>query len=99
LPDDHIGWDIEAEHLARGLANLVYILSPQRIILGGGVMRRPGLHDRVRAKLTAFVNDYVPLPSPGADLDAFVCPPGLGARSGSLGAVALGEAAYRDAQA
>jgi fructokinase len=95
LPDDHIGWDIEAQHLAHGLANLVYILSPERIILGGGIMRRAGLHERVRSKLAAFVNDYVPLPPAGPELDAFVCAPGLGTMAGPLGAVALGEAAYR----
>jgi fructokinase len=94
LPDDHIAWDVQAHHLAHGLANLVYILSPQRIVLGGGVMRRAGLHARVRARLTAIVNGYVELPAAGAALDAFVCAPGLGGRSGSLGALALGEAAY-----
>ena len=94
LPDDHIGWEIEAEHLARGLANLVYILSPQRIVLGGGVMRRTGLHARVRTRLVELVNGYVALPATGAALDMYVCPPGLGERSGSLGALALGQAAY-----
>lgn len=93
LPDDHVGWDIEAQHLAQGLANLVYILSPQRFILGGGVMRRSGLRELVRTKLTDIISDYVPLPS-GDALDEFVSAPGLGGRSGSLGAVALGEAAY-----
>lgn len=94
LPDEHIAWEVQAEHLARGLANLVYILSPQRIVLGGGVMRRTGLHARVRTRLLEIVNGYVPLPAPGPDLDAFVCAPGLGAQSGSLGALALGQAAY-----
>lgn len=94
LPDDHVAWDIEAQHLAQGLANLVYIVSPQRIILGGGVMRRTGLHARVREKLAAIVNGYVGLPASVAGLEAFVCPPGLGARSGSLGALALGEDAH-----
>jgi len=94
LPDDHVAWEIEAQHLARGLANLVYVLSPQRIVLGGGVMRRAGLHARVREKLAVIINDYVPFGAPGTELDTFVCPPGLGARSGSLGALALGQAAY-----
>lgn len=94
LPDDHVAWQIEARHLAHGLANLIYILSPQRIVLGGGVMRRTGLHALVRTQLRAIVNDYVALPTDSAGLAAFVCPPGLGGRSGSLGALALGEAAY-----
>ena len=93
LADDHPGWDLEAEHLALGLANVVYVLSPQRIVLGGGVLRRPGLHERVRTRLVATVNDYLQLPALGVDLASYVCPPGLGDRSGSLGAVALGQAA------
>jgi fructokinase len=91
LPDDHPGWDVEAEDLALGLANVVYLLSPQRIVLGGGVMRRAGLHDRVRARLPRILNDYLASPAFGADIEAFVCPPGLGGRSGSLGALALGQ--------
>ena len=94
IPDDHPAWEIEAQHLAQGLANIVYMLSPQRIILGGGVMRRAGLRARVRDRLVAIVNGYVDLPAAGAALDAFVCAPGLGGRSGSLGALALGAAAH-----
>jgi fructokinase len=92
LPDEHVAWDIEAEHLARGIVNLVYIVSPERIILGGGVMRRRGLIDRIRAKLPGLINGYIPFPE-GSDLTAFISPPGLEARSGSLGALALAEAA------
>ena len=57
-------------------------------------MRRTGQHARVRQKLTAIVNGYVELPAAGAALDAFICPSGLGSRSGALGALPLGKAAY-----
>src|SRR5690242_6735137 len=42
LADDHPAWALEAEYLALGLASVVLTLSPQRIVLGGGVMARAG---------------------------------------------------------
>ena len=41
LPADHPAWTLEAHYLAQGLANWVLTLSPQRILLGGGVLRQP----------------------------------------------------------
>lgn len=83
LPDDHPAWDLEARYLALGLVNLVLTLSPERVVLGGGVMRRARLLDRVRAEMTALVGGYVRV----ADIVA----PGLGERSGVLGALALAQ--------
>ena len=37
LPLDHPAWDLEAHYIALALANYIYTLSPQRIIIGGGV--------------------------------------------------------------
>ena len=38
--DDPGAWELEAEYLALGLVNVISMLSPQRIIVGGGVARR-----------------------------------------------------------
>src|SRR5579862_7150476 len=40
LPDGHPAWDLEAEYLALGLVNWACTLSPETIVLGGGVMQR-----------------------------------------------------------
>jgi fructokinase len=53
LPDDHPGWELEARYLALGICNLIYAFSPQRIVLGGGVLQHPGLIDRVRQQVPA----------------------------------------------
>jgi fructokinase len=81
LPDGHAAWDLEAEYLALGIANWSCTLSPQRIILGGGVMHRDELFPHVRERVAKLVNHYFEPPD--------IVPPGLGQRSGVLGAIAL----------
>ena len=84
LPAGHPAWDLEAHYLALGLCNWVFTLSPQRVILGGGVMRRKELFPLVRAKVAALLGDYLDSPE--------IVPPQLGARAGVLGAIALAQA-------
>ena len=52
-------WQLEAHYLSVALANIVYTLSPQRIILGGGVMRRQQLFPLIRKNLMERLNNYV----------------------------------------
>ena len=89
LPPDHPAWDLEASYLALGLAALVGVLSPQRIVVGGGVARQPGLLPRVRARLMELLAGYVPSAAIAPDVDGYVVPPALGERAGVLGAIAL----------
>jgi fructokinase len=93
LPDDHPAWALEAQYLALALANFVCTLSPRRIILGGGVMDRRALFPLIRTRLQALLNDYVQAPEIRRDVDGYVVPPGLGSRTGVLGALALARAA------
>jgi fructokinase len=91
----HPGWELEAHYLALGLANWVCTLSPRRILLGGGVMQQAWLFPMIRAELTRLLNNYVRAHELMEDLDHYVIPPGLGKRSGILGAIALAEQAYQ----
>jgi fructokinase len=79
---DEPAWALEAHYLALGLVCVTAVLSPQRIVVGGGVASRPGLLERVRAELDRLANGYF---AGGTDVTA----PGLGSRSGVLGAIAL----------
>jgi fructokinase len=93
LPAEHPGWDLEADYLAQFCANLVLVGSPERIILGGGVMEQAHLLPRIRAGLRRHLAGYVrPLRLP-SELDAYLVAPGLGSRSGTLGALCLAERA------
>ena len=90
-------WELEAEYLALGLANVVLVVSAERIVLGGGVGGAPGLLPLVRTRLRELLAGYVDRPQLGAEIDAYVVPPALGPRSGVIGAIELArEALSRD---
>ncbi len=93
LPSDHPAWELEAHYLALALRTFICTLSPQRIILGGGVMDQPQLFPLVRQKTLAALNDYVQSPAILEQIDAYIVPPGLGNRAGVLGALALAQQA------
>ncbi len=90
LPPDHPAWEAEAECLAAACANFTCTLSPHRIILGGGVMDGPGLLTMVQQKFRGLLNGYLQHPLITGRTDDYVTVPGLGPRSGILGALALG---------
>ena len=94
LPPDHEAWALEAHYLALGLVNVITILSPQRIILGGGVMEQPHIFPRLRTEVQSLLNGYIQMPQITTDaIDDYIVPPALGARAGVLGALALAERA------
>ncbi len=89
LGADHPAWPLEAHYLALGLVSAICVLSPERIVLGGGVMNAPGLLGLVRAEIASLLNGYIANDAVAAD--DYVMPPALGPLSGVLGAIALAE--------
>jgi fructokinase len=86
-------WALEAEYLALGIVNVVCTVSPQRIILGGGVLKEPRLLPLVRARTRELVAGYVPVAELADGIDDYLVEPALGDRSGVLGALELARAA------
>jgi len=93
LPSDHPAWELEAHFLALGLANLIMTLSPERVVLGGGVMHQQALFPLIRQEVKALLNGYIQAPLILDHLDEYIVPPGLGDRAGVLGALALAQQA------
>jgi len=93
LPADHPAWDLEAHYIARAMQGFICSFSPQRIILGGGVLQQPALLPLVRAKVLAYLNNYVNSEAILEHIDTYIVPPGLGARAGVCGAFALAQQA------
>lgn len=88
LPPDHEGHEIVAGYVAQLCIALEAMVSPGRIIIGGGVAHTPGLLDCVRAEAERLAGGYFP----GFD-PAHIVQPGLGERSGLLGVLALAQQA------
>jgi fructokinase len=86
-------WELEADYLALGLANLVLTLSPQRLVVGGGVAGTPGLLALVRERLPDVLAGYLDAPQLREGIDDYLVPPALGPRAGVLGALALARTA------
>jgi len=97
LPADHPAWRLEAHYLGLGLANLIYTLSPQRIILGGGVMQHTALFPMVRRNVQQLLHGYLPAPAILEHIEEYIVPAALGNRAGISGAMALARKAIHRA--
>jgi fructokinase len=93
LPPNHPAWELEAHYLALGVVNLVCILSPQRVILGGGVMQQAHLFPMIRRGVQQLLNGYVKAEAILERIDAYIVPPAQGSRAGVKGAIALAQQA------
>lgn len=91
LAPSHIAWDLEADYIAQALATYSMAFSPQRIIVGGGVGSLGHLLPRVQKRTRELINGYVQSPAILEHIESYIVNPGLGARSGVLGAIALAE--------
>ena len=95
LPPEHPAWTLESEYLAQLCATAMLSFSPERIILGGGVMHQAFLFPRIRQRTVSLLNGYLSLPAGDAELEGYIVPPGLGDDSGILGAYLLTRTAER----
>lgn len=89
LPPDHEIWTYVVHYLSTALANITCVLSPQRIILGGGVMHQRHLFPRIRRRVQSLLADYLQSPEIITHPETFIVPPGLGNDAGVVGALAL----------
>ncbi|MDP8287691.1 MAG: ROK family protein [Candidatus Electryonea clarkiae] len=95
IPEGHPAWELEAEYIALALVNYINILSPQKIVLGGGVMEAPQLFPLVRQKTLQILNGYLQTPKIINEIDSYLVPPKLGNKAGVLGAIALAQQEYK----
>ena len=93
LDGDGRVWELEARYLALGLVSVICVLSPERIVLGGGVMKEPLLLPLVQHEVKQLLNGYLDNPAVTEEISTYVTLPGLGSRAGVLGAIALAQTA------
>lgn len=91
LPPEHQAWTFESDYLGQAVAGWILTLSPECIVLGGGVMDQSHLFPRIRRRVRELLNGYVASPLIEDESPTYICPPGLPGRSGILGGIALAE--------
>lgn len=96
LEVDHPAWELEAEYIASALATFSYTISPERIILGGGVGQLPHLLPQIQQRTQKLINGYIKSAAILENIETYITNPGLGNRSGVLGALALAKQAVPD---
>lgn len=83
-------WELEGYYLAQALMQYILILSPKKIILGGGVMKQKTVFHSIYHHLKEMMNGYVQLP----ELTEYIVSPGLGDSAGIIGALELAKIAF-----
>jgi fructokinase len=89
LVQDHQTWQLEAHYMALGVTNLICALSPQRIILGGSVMKQTALFPLIRRQTLELLGGYIKVTQLLEGIDRYIVPPQHGGNAGVLGAIAL----------
>lgn len=89
LSADHKAWDMEAYYLAQALVNYILILSPEKIIMGGGVMKQQQLFPKIRAYVQELLKGYISKEELASKIDEYILYPELGDNAGICGALAL----------
>jgi len=84
-------WSAEANYIALALNNIIMTIGPEKIILGGGLIRHEELIEQIRSKLSFTINGYLQVP----DLDDYVVK-STGDTNGVLGAIKLVASANRE---
>jgi len=89
IPADDPRWHHVAHDIAQLVGTILLTTAARQVLIGGGVsMGRPGLIDRVREKVLAQLNFYLPFVTADS-IASIVRLPALGDMAGPLGAVAL----------
>ena len=94
LPPQHEAWTLEAVYLGQALATIITILSPQRIIIGGGVMHQLSLLPHIHLACARTLHGYLPRLKRARDFASYIVAPALGDQSGVMGALHLALPAY-----
>ncbi len=88
LAENNEVWELEAYYIAQALVDYVMMLSPQKIILGGGIMQQKQLFPLIRKNFKEMLNGYIDTKEL-KDLDNYIVPPALNDNQGIMGAIQL----------
>lgn len=84
-------WELEAYYIGQALANCIMCYSPEKIILGGGVMHNKELFESIRKETLKDLNGYIKKKEILNNIDNYIVSPELKDNSGVIGAIELGK--------
>ena len=93
LSDDHEIWDHAVNAIANLCVTLILTTSIEKIVLGGGVIKRKGLLEKIRKQTVVLINGYLELPE---DMSTFITTSHYGEDAGLIGAIILAQKAYEE---
>ena len=96
LAEDNRVWEMEAYYLSQALVNYILILSSEKIIMGGGVMKQKQLFPLIHKNVKEMLNGYVDKKEILEDIENYIIYPGLGDYAGFIGSFALGKLAMEN---
>jgi len=98
LENHHQAWNLEAKYIALAVTNYICILSPQRVIIGGGIMNQKQLLSLIHQQVRKNLNNYIRSPEILQNIEKYVVLPALGNQSGIMGAITLAKQADQKSQ-
>jgi len=89
-------WEIEGYYIAQALMQYILILSPKKIILGGGVMNQEHVLTHISRNLKELLNGYLEFPQVSTDIANYIVRPGLGDNAGITGGILLASRVWEE---
>ena len=88
LKDKKEVWELESDYIAQAIMTYILTVSPQRIILGGGVMHQEQLFPLIRKKVLNLLAGYIKTPELES-MDTYIVPSVLNDNQGIMGCIQL----------
>lgn len=81
-------WELESDYIAQAIMTYILTISPQKIILGGGVMHQEQLFPLIRQKVLELLAGYIKTPELES-IDTYIVPSSLNDNQGIMGCIQL----------
>ncbi len=94
LNKNHKAWDLEVQYISLALTNYICTLSPERIIIGGGIMEQKKLLPLILTTVKKMLNNYINMEEITDNIEKYIVLPSLGKKAGILGALVLAKKEY-----
>ena len=92
IPDDSKVWGLVAFYLAQLCLNITLLLSPEVIVIGGGIMNRKLLYGLIHKEFIRLLGGYVEHEMLGKErIEEYIVAPRLGSDVGVKGAMILSQ--------